>query len=334
MALRIRKISVFPAKSFPLLFLVWMVLPVAAFSSETSSVSTSDDISEFVVEDPAKPTNEMVKELYEQGAQNYRLGNRSEALRILEVARQEDPTHSQVKALIRRIQEVNQTLQNDKTLEGASALWKDGQGKAALENLAALLRDYPDYQPALALKKEILGSQEGAPSNPAEELVSRAKKAESDHSYREASRLYQKALRKDPGNEEARKGLERTNKLAGTLGRKAKAPEKKESGLEEGANAKAPVRPKSRSKLEEELRKDNEIPESNQALADNAYNNATQAYGKGDFVTAKLSIIQCLENDPHNARAQGFLERLRKKHPELWKKSEPPKAKADSASQD
>jgi tetratricopeptide (TPR) repeat protein len=227
-------------------------------------------------ENPDHPYDLMVKSLYERAVAAYSRGDSPTALDLLDKARELDGTQPQILALLVKIK--GPDVPNLDSLESIRACLKKGNREEAAAKLGDYLRDHPDDDEALKLEDEIDGGRKAR----SEELLRRAKNAEESGETDRARRLYQKALKFDPQNRDARDALARLH---------------------------SPSKPKTATPALSDA--------DRQAQADQAYNLGLDSYRQGDYAAAAKFWQETLQILPTHLQARRNLERLKEEHPGL-----------------
>ena len=106
-------------------------------------------------DNPDRPYNTMVKNLYEKALENYSKGDNVHALSLLKKAEELDPLQPQVEALLEKIQGPSEKALDP--LDGIRAALKKGKTEEAQAKLEDYLDAHPDDEEALALKAQIEG---------------------------------------------------------------------------------------------------------------------------------------------------------------------------------
>ncbi len=278
-------------------------------------------------DEPGRPYNMLVRNFFEEGVDQYRHGRAPEALDKLKQALRLDPGNPQVRALLTQIRAESAGIEAARETQRAKSEWEAGNGEISLEILEGVLKHYPNYPSALELKTQILWASGNKQSEGAGKNLARAVKAEKENRFALAHKYYLAALKADPGNQEAKKGVDRTASLVDSLGDKTR---ELEGAIASGRKDKAQAALDEIVRLSPEdnripgwrrkvngLGKSNEVTEDSRAKADGTYNLGLESYRKGDLAAAKRYWTQTLEWDPRNAQAKKNLERLQSEHPEL-----------------
>lgn len=276
--------------------------------------------------DPKRPYNSLVKNEYEEAAENCRKRHYDLALQDVVTAEKIDPENLQVQQLKDLIEKKNEGVLLGKEVMCASVQWKEGNDEIALEILSELLQNHPDFQPAVDLKNQINLDKVKNKINEIQETLNRAQKEEKDVKFLAAKNDYEKILNLDPKNKDAIAGLSRTDIFVDPLPTKIGELEDdirnnwKEKSLHclEEIRALSPDNPKIK-RWSEEISKmsENSLSEDEQARADKVYNFGLESYRNGNFADAKKFWEQTLEIAPNYQQAKQNLNRLLEDHPEL-----------------
>jgi len=256
-----------------------VVLRLSKDAAVTGTASTLGRELEFR-EDPRRPYNAIVKGLYSEAGEAFRLGDWSTARRALERALELDPGQEQVLRLKERVRREESSGRHAKLVEKAERSWAEGKPEFALETLGQVLKADPGFAPALELRKRIEASESGKRVRELSRLMDAASRAESAGDRLEAERFYRQAMEMDPEYEEAVRGVRRVT---------AKAVEKPTAFAPAGA-------------VTDRAEK-----------ADRAYNLGLDCYRKGDLDGAKRFWEETLSYQPGHFQAKRNLERLSKR---------------------
>lgn len=134
-----------------------------------ATVVSTEGLTDFE-DNPDRPYNIMVKNLYEKALDNYSKGDNVHALSLLKKAEELDPLQPQVEALLEKIQGPSESTLGP--LDEVRAALKKGRTEEAQAKLEDYLDAHPDDQEALALKDQIEGR-----SKPVRKAATKAKKA-------------------------------------------------------------------------------------------------------------------------------------------------------------
>lgn len=276
--------------------------------------------------DPDRPYDSVIKSLFDKAVDEYRGQNYSRALETVNKALEVYGDNSQLLKLKRLIESKNSATQAEKDMARAENLWEGGDVDDASQAVEKILQDNPDYPPALALKKKIEESGDREKAKETEADLEMAAQNEKDGKYLEAKKYYEKALKTDPGNEEATTGLSRVRALVDPVEGKIEDLEKAFKAGDKTKAEKLVVEIKkldprnTRLKEWEKKVSDMVTPKSSldsEAKADEAYNLGLQSYRNNDFVSAKKFWSDALELNPRHEQARRNLDRLLVDHPEL-----------------
>lgn len=125
-------------------------------------------------DNPDRPYNTMVKNLYEKAVENYSRGDNLHALALLKKAEELDPLQPQVEALLEKIQGPAEKPADP--LDQVRDAMKNGKMEEALAKVDDYLEEHPDDEDALALKDKIEGRSPEAVKKPAAKLKKAAVK--------------------------------------------------------------------------------------------------------------------------------------------------------------
>jgi len=276
--------------------------------------------------EPDRPYNRLVRNFFEEAVEHHRHGRYTEALQSLAEAQNLDPGHSLVLRLRDRIESEYADAILSKDVERAKDQWKENNGEIAEEILENVLKKNPRFQPALELKSKILESAQTEEKSKLVPLLERARNAEKNDHFAGAKNAYERVLKIDPANQEARDGVERLTALVDPLQQKindlkealqANRKEQAERDLQ-GIKELSPNHPKIRYWIEQvaEMSAENTKDDS-QAGADEAYNLGLESYRKGDLAGAKKFWSECVRLNPQYVQARRNLDRLIEENPQL-----------------
>jgi len=121
----------------------------------SKNVAVSIDGLEDFQDNPDRPYNTMVKNLYGQAVESYSKGDNLHALSLLKKAEELDPLQPQVEALLEKIQGPGDKPTSP--LDQVRADMKKGKMEEAQAKLEDYLDEHPDDEDALALKDKLEG---------------------------------------------------------------------------------------------------------------------------------------------------------------------------------
>jgi len=276
--------------------------------------------------DSDRPFDSMEKGLFDKAVDEYRNQNYSRALETVNKALDIYEDNQQILKLKKLIESKNSEKQAEKDMARAQSLWDAGNVDDASQAVEKILQDNPDYPPAVALKKKIEQSMDQQKTNEAKSDVEIASQKEKDGQYSLAKKYYEKALKVDPDNEAAAKGLDRVRALVDPVEGKLSELEKAFKAGDKAAAEKLvseikELDPQNASLKEWEKKIETmanpELASDSEAKADEAYNLGLQSYRNNDLVSAKKFWSDALELNPRHQQARRNLDRLLEEHPEL-----------------
>jgi len=214
-----------------------VVLNLSPEGEAISSTPTPPPYDPYV-EDPQRPYDKIVRNLYDQAGQAFVEGDPKKALEYLDKARELDPSQPQVLGLIGKIETETEGSASKVIVQKAAKDWKSGDPEQALNELGDFLGQYPNDGPALRLQQQIMKSQAAAPSSPSKKhrtksasvkpkpspqpvLGEKDTQAKADEAYNlglesyrkedfaSAKKFWEETLRLEPNHPQARRNLDR-----------------------------------------------------------------------------------------------------------------------------